>query len=78
MWLVKYPKLGYLKIPHELGEPAVLQDEFSIVVDPGDSTALSRENAQKFADMLNQREGHKRWQVISWGQAYADFKASFC
>ena len=75
MWLVEHPRLGYLKLPQELGAPVALGDEFSVVTDPGNSTALSRERADEFAARLNKREGHKLWKATAWSVAYKDWKS---
>lgn len=75
MWLVQYTRFGFLKLPRIEGEAAQLGEELSIVTDPHRATALGHERALEFAAKLNNREGHKLWQPVSWNAAYSDWKA---
>lgn len=75
MWVVEHPRLGYLRLPQDLGGPVELGDEFSITSDIGDCTALGQERAEDFAARLNKREGHKLWKAVPWRRAYQDWKS---
>lgn len=69
-WLVEHPHCGYLKLPPNPGGEVALTDELAIVTEPAMATAMGREKAESFAQILNKREDTSVWHAVSWQAAY--------